>query len=56
MDDKESIKQVTDRLISLLACDSVKAAFHDVTALSLVEITRQRVREPLEVQIKYSEK
>jgi ribonuclease G len=56
MQDAAGIKEVTDRLKSLIAFDSVKTTFHDVTALNLVELTRQRVREPLEDQIEVSRK
>ncbi|MBR5361593.1 MAG: ribonuclease E/G, partial [Lachnospiraceae bacterium] len=56
MQDNDNLKQVTDRLRSLIAYDSVKTTFHDVTALNLVELTRQRGREPLEIQIEGSAK
>lgn len=56
MQEEADIKQVTDRLKSLIAMDTVKTTFHDVTALNLVEITRQRIRQPLEDQIKHNEK
>ena len=56
MQEAAGLKQVTDRLKSLIAMDTVKTSFHDVTALNLVEITRQRIREPLEDQIKHNSK
>lgn len=56
MQEASGLKQVTDRLKSLIAMDTVKTSFHDVTALNLVEITRQRIREPLEDQIKHNSK
>ena len=52
MEEEADLKQVTEKLKSMIVQDSVKTTFHDVTALKLVELTRQRIREPLEDQIK----
>lgn len=55
MADEENLKHLIKRLRELIALDTVKTDFHDVTALSLVELTRQRVREPLAEQMKKAE-
>ncbi len=51
MTDKDNLSALTRRLKELFLNDSVKTVFHDVTALSLVEITRQKQRECLREQL-----
>jgi ribonuclease G len=47
MEDERHLNQVTGYLKKLICADPVKTKFHDVTALSLVELTRQKELEPL---------
>ncbi|MCR5420988.1 MAG: ribonuclease E/G [Lachnospiraceae bacterium] len=52
MENEAHLKAVVDKLKELAEQDSVNTVFHDVTALSLVEVTRQRIREPLKEQLR----
>ncbi|MCR4806559.1 MAG: ribonuclease E/G [Lachnospiraceae bacterium] len=47
MTEEKHFNQVTGYLKQLISADPVKTTVHDVTALSLVEITRQKELEPL---------
>ncbi|MBR5406509.1 MAG: ribonuclease E/G [Lachnospiraceae bacterium] len=52
MTEKEHIESVISTLKKLIALDPVKTTFHDCTALNLIELTRQKIREPLDEQLK----
>ncbi|MCR5509306.1 MAG: ribonuclease E/G [Lachnospiraceae bacterium] len=52
MDNDTHLKQVLQKLKTLIAADTVKTDYHDFTALGLVELTRQKIREPLAAQMK----
>ncbi len=52
MKDEEHQRQLIKKLTELIEKDPVRTAFHDRTALGLVELTRQKIREPLAEQIK----
>jgi len=48
----EEIRQVLDRLDQLLKADPTKAELVDITGLQLVEITRRKLRKPVEEYFK----
>ena len=52
MKDTEHIRNVVNRLKQGISRDPVRTVYHDMTALSLVELTRTKIREPLFVQLK----
>lgn len=52
MSDPVHIRNVVNRLKQGISKDPVKTEYHDITALSLVEVTRRKIREPLKIQLK----
>ena len=52
MENKEHLDGVIRTLKELTASDPVRTSFHDCTALNLIELTRQKIREPLDEQLK----
>ena len=52
MSDAGHIGNVINRLKELTGRDPVRTEYHDITALSLVELTRTKIREPLKEQLK----
>lgn len=52
MQETEHIRNVVNRLKQGINRDPVRTVYHDMTALSLVELTRTKIREPLFVQLK----
>ena len=55
MKDENNYTKVIDRLREQLRYDRAKTSFHDITALSLVELTRQKIRPMLSEQINKNE-
>ncbi len=51
LEEERHLNQVTGYLKQLIGADPVKTTVHDVTALSLVELTRQKELKPLKDQI-----
>ena len=47
MSEERHLNQVTGYLKKLICSDPVKTKVHDVTELTLVELTRQKELEPL---------
>ena len=52
MSKPEHIIDIINKLKQGISKDPVRTEYHDMTALSLVELTRMKIREPLEVQIR----
>ena len=52
MSKPEHIRDMINKLKQGISKDPVRTEYHDMTALSLVELTRMKIREPLEVQIR----
>lgn len=54
MNKQDHIRNVVNRLKQCILRDPVKTEYHDMTALSLVELTRMKIREPLRVQFEHA--
>ncbi len=54
MNKQDHIRNVVNRLKQGILRDPVKTEYHDMTALSLVELTRMKIREPLSIQYEHA--